>query len=384
MQASGPTPTFEALVTRIRAPQVSSASRVGALPPVGPAWFPTVMGTAILALLVQQHLGRTPIGHLAAAAWLVAAWVALLWLCVGFALRCRRSPGALRESLADPSTVALWGTVSMAILATGSATLAVGHHAGWAVLVDLATWTVGTILGLVTVVVFGLLVARGGSGRPTMVWGLAVVAPMVTATGGASLAAVLPRPWGVLVRASSEVAFATALVLAVVVFASAYHHHLRIAPLPLELSATSWIPLGIVGQSMAAAQTLGAGTEFESVTHVYGFAMLIAAVPVVAYAVRRTASGFARGMSFATNWWSLTFPIGTLSLGTYQLGAHTGLGPVSAISWVALATLMGTWSFCAVATSRALIGASRGSSAPVTGWIGLAWLAPLRHHRPQA
>ncbi|PWJ26934.1 tellurite resistance protein TehA-like permease [Branchiibius hedensis] len=384
MKAAAPTPTFEALLTRIHARQVSSATKATALPPVGPAWFPSVMGTAILALLVEQHLGRTPIGHLAAAAWLVAAWVALLWLCVAFARRCRRSPGALRESVSDPSTVALWGTVSMAVLATGSATLAVGQHAGWAVVIDLATWTVGTSLGLVTVVVFGLLVARGGSGRPTMVWGLAVVSPMVTATGGASLAAALPRPWGVLVRTSSELAFATALVLAVVVFASAYHHHLRIAPLPLELSATSWIPLGVVGQSMAAAQTLGAGTEFESVTHVYGFAMLIAAVPVIGYAVRRTASGFARGMPFATNWWSLTFPIGTLSLGTHLLGAQTGLAWVSALSWLTLLSLAGTWTFCAVSTARAVIGAWRGSSAPVTGSTGPAWPARPRHHRPRA
>lgn len=321
-----------------------------ALPPAGPAWFPGVMGTAILALLIQLHLGSTSIGHLAATVWLVMAWVLLLGLSVGFVGNCRRRPGQLRASLADPSTTAMWGTVSMAILATGSATLAVGDHAGWAVGVDLAMWVVGSMLGLATAAVFGSLVARGDFGRPTMVWGLAVVPPMVTATAGATLAASLPTSLSAAVRDLSMAAFVLALALGAVVFGAAYHHHLRVAPLPLELSATSWIPLGVVGQSMAAATAQATGTRYQAIAHGYGYAMLLLAVPVIGFAASTTVAGFRARMPFATNWWALTFPIGTLSLGAHLLGAQTGETWVTAIGWLALAALIGTWTFCAAAT----------------------------------
>lgn len=322
-----------------------------ALPPAGPAWFPSVMGTAILALLVQLHLGGTSIGHLAATGWLVMAWVLLLGLSVGFVDNFRRDPERLRATLADPSTAAMWGTVSMAILATGSATLAVGDHAGWAVGVDLAMWVVGSMVGLATAAVFGSLVARGDFGRPTMVWGLAVVPPMVTATAGATLAASLPDSLSAPVRDFSMAAFVLALALGGVVFGAAYHHHLRVATLPLELSATSWIPLGVVGQSMAAATALATGTRYQAIAHGYGYAMLLLAVPVIWFAVRTTIAGLRARMPFATNWWALTFPIGTLSLGAHLLGAQTGDAWVTTIGWLALAALIGTWTFCATATA---------------------------------
>lgn len=328
---------------------------VGALPPVGPAWFPVVMGTAILALLLQLHAGGTPIGHLSAAIGLILAWVLLACLGIGFARHCRRTSGALRGTLHTPASVAMWGTVAMAILATGSATLAVGEHAAWAVRVDAVLWSVGTLAGLATTAVFGWSVFRGAFERPTMVWGLAVVAPMVSATGGATLATALPAPWRSLVWWICAMCFLVALLLAGAVFAAAYHHHLRIAPLPLELSATSWIPLGVIGQSMAAATALGSGTPAESIAHVYGFAMLLLAVPVVGYAFATTLRGFARRMPFATNWWSLTFPIGTLSLGCHLLGAAVHSRTISLVSTVALVVLVGTWKLCAVATVRAVI-----------------------------
>lgn len=324
------------------------------LPPAGPAWFPSVMGTAILALLIQLHLGGTSIGHLAASCWLVMAWVLLVGLSVGFVGNCRRDPERLRATLADPSTAAMWGTVSMGILATGSATLAVGDHAGWAVGVDLVMWVVGSMLGLATAVVFGSFVARGDFGRPTMVWGLAVVPPMVMATAGATLAAWLPDPLRALLRDLSMAAFVLALLLAAVVFAAAYHHHLRVAALPIELSATSWIPLGVVGQSMAAAAALSDGMRYQAVAHLYGYTMLLLAVPVVWFAARTTIAGFRVRMPFATNWWALTFPIGTLSLGAHLLGEQTGQTWITAIGWLALAALIGTWTFCAATTLRVL------------------------------
>lgn len=356
-------------LTRSQPRAANTAPDVAALPPAGPAWFSCVMGTGILALLVQLHLGGTAIGSWAAALWLALAWTLLIGLSVGFVRHCRLDRTALRLSISDPTRATAWGTVAMGILSVGAATLKItaAHGDRLAALgqtVDLVLWSLGTVLGFVTAVGFGLLLIRRDCGRPAMTWGLPVVPPMVSATTGATLAPMLPAPWHVLCWLVSAVAFLVAAILGLVIFAAAYHHHLRTAPIPIVASATSWIPLGVVGQSTAAAVALFTAAEpalrpraagdLESVVHGYGYVMLLIAVPVVWFAARTTLRGFRARMPFAPNWWSLTFPIGTLSLGAHLLSAQTGQGWVTAIGWVALAVLVGTWSLCATASLRAV------------------------------
>lgn len=360
MKATATTPTFGTGFTLIRRGQV-----VAALPPAGPAWFSSVMGTGILALLVQLHLGGTPIGSWAASVWLALAWALLLGLGGAFAVRCRRDPRELRASLTGPAGAAAWGTVSMGILSVGSATLKVSAEQDrWVAVVgqgaDMVLWLIGTILGFVTAVGFTVFLLRRDRGRPAMTWGLPVVPPMVTATAGATLAPQLLAPWHALVWWVSVAAFLVAAVLAAVIFAVAYHHHLRVAAVPVEASPTSWIPLGVVGQSTAAAVALSADPPLAAgrltiLAHGYGYAMLLLGVPVVCFAVRTTVRGFRARMPFAPNWWSLTFPIGTLSLGAHLLGTQTGQAWTIAIGWCALAVLIGTWSLCVAATFRALV-----------------------------
>lgn len=330
-----------------------------ALPPAGPAWFSSVMGTGILALLVQVHLGGTSIGRWAAALWLALAWALLIGLSVGFVRHCRRDRAALSLSITEPAAATAWGTVAMGIVSVGSATLKVTAAQGDRLAVlgqraDVVLWCLGTALGFATAVGFTVMLVRRDSGRPAMTWGLPVVPPMVSATAGATLAPTLPAPWHALCWLVSAAGFLVAAALALVVFAAAYHHHLRTAPVPIAASATSWIPLGVVGQSTAAATALATGTHYQGIAHAYGHVMLLLAVPVIWFAVRTTLRGFRARMPFAPNWWSLTFPIGTLSLGAHLLGAQTGQAWVTAIGWLALAVLIGTWTLCATATTRAL------------------------------
>lgn len=361
------------------------------------------MGTGILALLVELHLGRTPIGGVAALALLMLAWALLLGLGGAFVARCCRDPCELRASWTGPAGAAAWGTVSMGILSVGSATLKVAVGQGDSVAavgqwVDAVLWSVGTVIGFATAIGFMIALLRCDRGRPAMTWGLPVVPPMVTATAGATLAPLLPAPWHALVWWVAVAGFVIAGILAAVIFGAAYHHHLRVAAIPVEASATSWIPLGVVGQSTAAAVALAAKSPLAegramSIAHGYGYAMLLIGVPVIGFAARTTVRGFRAQMPFAPTWWSLTFPIGTLSLGAHLLGTQTGQGWIVVLGWLALAVLVGTWTLCARATIRAVTtarvapattGAALGSSAPATASTDPASPVPLRRRRPPA
>lgn len=331
------------------------------LPPPGPAWFPAVMGTGILASLLATTGDAAGV---APRALLALGWALALTLAAGWVRHCLRHPGAAGASVLDPTQVPAWGTVSMGVLSLGAATLAVlpgvdPALAGAAVGLDAAAWLAGTALGLATTLRFAALLlatpTRRALGPPTPAWGLPVVPPMVSATVGAGLAPHLPpgtRPAMLLVAVGC---FLLALALGVAVFALSYLHHALVEPLPMTLAVATWIPLGIVGQSTAAAvaiATLAPGLRAAATA--YGVVMLVVAVPVVAHAARSTARGLRARIPFTPGWWALTFPVGTLALGSHLLGRATGWELVSTLAQACLLALVCTWTFCVVATARAL------------------------------
>lgn len=337
------------------------------LPPPGPAWFGSVMGTAILATLLQLVGGHVHGGALAARVLLILAWALLLVLTVGFARRCLADRAVLRESLHGLIPMAQWGMVSMGALAVGSATSTVLPawapalaHVAW--VLDGVLWVLGSSLGFAIALGFAARLVGREAGEPTTVWGLAVVPPMVTATTGAALAGHADGAVRALVLLVAIAGFAIALCLGGIVFAVAYHHHWRVAPVPLATSASAWIPLGIVGQSVAAAQALtaavrpdltaDAGTALAGLAHGYGVVMFLIGAPLVAWAVRVTARGFRLGMPFSPGWWAMTFPVGTIALGAHLLGQGTGWAWANLLAAVAVVTLVGTWSLCAGASAR--------------------------------
>ncbi len=353
------------LPTASRAVSVPERRPGGGLPPAGPVWFPSVMGTGILATLLGQRSAEVTGLQIAAVALLCLGWALLLGLSATFAIRTRRDRSVLYASVTS-SAVPMWGAVSMGLLSTGAATLTVApllHPAltDAALLVDALLWSVGTLVGLATAFGFAALLIRQSVGQPSAVWGLPVVPPMVSATTAAALVPHLESPLGrITLLAVAAGCFFLSLVLGAVVFGVAYYHHWRVDPIPIAASATAWIPLGIVGQSMAANQALAAQSQeflspagvpaVQSLAHAYGYAMLAVSIPVVGYAVLVTVRGFRARMPFAPGWWALTFPLGTLSLGSHLLARSTGHLLIEVVSDATLVTLMGTWTLCAVAT----------------------------------
>jgi len=329
------------------------------------------MGTGILATLTVVHLPEIPFRQGLAAVLLVLDWLLALGLGVGFTVRVVRNGETWWDSLRGMAG-SQWGMVSMGILSVGSATATViptvapnWTTAAWRA--DEVLWVIGTVIGIVAALAITVRLVRHGTGTPSTVWGLAVVAPMVSATTGGNLAAhLLDRPDGqevaIWTLAIATGCFFLSLTTGPIVFAIAYHHHWRVEPVPLAATASVWIPLGIVGQSTAAAQAIAAPAALLSPTlsgihHVasgYGIVMLGLGTPFLAWALVVTARGLWSRMPFSPGWWALTFPIGTLSLGSHLLGVALGSTALQMASTVAWVVLLGTWSLCSVASVRAV------------------------------
>lgn len=339
------------------------------------------MGTGMLATLLQL-IGRPGNGahHLVSTAaplgLLVIGWLLMLGLGVGFVHRVLTRPGTLRASVTVPAQFMGWGMVSMGVLSVGSATATV-LPAHWPAVTTLAwrvdgvLWVVGTAFGWAAALYFLWLMRSLNRREATFAWGLPGVAPMVTATTGAVLSDSLPAGWPrLLVLLISGVSFALALGIGVTVFALAYRQHWTRARLADALAPTAWIPLGIVGQSTAAADSLAgrvapllsapASADLMRISENYGLTMLTVGVPLVTWAAWRTLRAFAARIAFTPAWWSLTFPVGTLSLGSDLLGARLDNPVISAVSVATLVCLVGTWTIAATGTLYAVARLSRG------------------------
>ena len=305
-------------------PQAQPSSN---LPSPGPAWAGSLMGTSILATLSNMH--GVPI-------------VSPLLLVLGVGILCTLVAGwwHYREPGFSSQSMSQWGMTSMGILALGSAATGISGAVHW----QLASWWIGAPLSWVVCI----KQLQKFSGAPTFQWGLALVSPMVAATSAAQLASYVEAHSTFaagLFHAAGTASFILALVTALPIFARCYvaaaRRHLSIPP---TMGGTAWIPLGIVGQSTAAAQLLFS----EQVGAAYGATMIILGIGPMMYAARHFSRTVSRWAAYTPGWWGSTFPVGTLSLGTHFLSQTTGAVWLNGVSQMLLVVLALHWMVCAV------------------------------------
>ncbi|WP_414646319.1 hypothetical protein [Corynebacterium sp. UBA2622] len=66
------------------------------------------------------------------------------------------------------------------------------------------------------------------------------------------------------------------------------------------------------------------------------------------WAAARFYPAVAAWASYTPGWWSSTFPIGTVSLGSHLMAGVTGWGWLDGVSRVCLTVLVANWLICAV------------------------------------
>ncbi|WP_406166825.1 TDT family transporter [Streptomyces canus] len=339
---------------------------------LGPNWYASVMGTAIVATAGAALPVHLPgLRTICAAVWLLSLVLLLTLLCAR-ALHWRHHCDQARTHLLDPAMAPFYGCLAMALLAVGGGALTVGRY--WigttaAVAFDAVLFTAGTAVGLAAAITVPYLMAVRQKADPrqaTPVWLLPLVAPMVSAALGPLLVPHLPagQPRETLLLACFAM-FGLSLLATLAMLPLVFARIVTGGPLPLALTPTLFLVLGPLGQSTTAVGKFAdVAPGVVAAPYSQGFAVLavLYGVPVMGFALLWLGLATAHvvrarrhGMRFAMTWWAFTFPVGTCVTGAEALARHTGL---VAYDWLAtglFVALAAAWVIAALHTARGVV-----------------------------
>jgi tellurite resistance protein TehA-like permease len=339
---------------------------------LGPNWYATVMGTAVVATAGGALAPHVPgLRGVLAAVWALS--LALLVTLLGArAVHWTRHRDQARSHLLDPAAAPFYGCLAMALLAVGGGALTVGRD--WiglraAVALDAVLFTAGTVLGLAAAVVVPYLMAvrhRVEPGQATPVWLLPLVAPMVSAAVGPLLVPHLPAGQArETLLLGCFALFGLSLLATLVMLPLVFARSLTGGPLPLALTPTLFLVLGPLGQSTTAVGAFAdVAPGVVPAPYSEGFAALavLYGVPVMGFALlwfclatAHVVRARRHGMRFSMTWWSLTFPVGTCVTGAEALARHTGLVAYAGPAVLLYAVLVAAWGTAVVGTVRGLL-----------------------------
>ncbi|ROZ83981.1 TDT family transporter [Gordonia sp. OPL2] len=343
---------------------------------ITPNWFAAVMGTGIVAnAAVALPVHSAALTGFATVVWVLASCLLVL-IGAAFTAHWVRHPDQARRYASDPVMSQFYGALPMALLTVGAGTV----HLGVPMLGQMAAvwvggtlWVAGTVIGVTTAiwVPFAMMTTeRRPEVKALPAWLMPVVPPMVSASTGAALLEFIPEGQARLGMLSlCYLLFGMSLVLGMMTLTMIYARLLH-GGVPVDKSApTIWITLGVVGQSITAANLLGAhaglvfggdkapiavglmvfGIVYGLIMGGFGAAMFTLAVAVTVRSVRR-------GLPFALTWWSFTFPIGTCVTGLSALGVAVGSAPISDLAEALYVVLLTAWVIVAARTARGAFG----------------------------
>jgi tellurite resistance protein TehA-like permease len=251
-----------------RGPLSALATPADAFAHIGPNWFASVMGTGIVPVAASLLTVRVAVLQpLAVTAWVIAATL-LVALGAATIVHWVRHPGNARGHARDLAMAPFYGAPPMAMLTVGAGALLAGRHLiglHAAVIVDSVLWTAGTLTGLAASVVVPYLMFTAH--RPALAdtlgsWLMPIVPPMVSAATGPALIAHLPAGQPRLdMLLACYAMFGLSLVASLMIIALLWARLTQHGPGPAQTVPTLLIVLGPLGQSITAANLLGAQAQ---------------------------------------------------------------------------------------------------------------------------
>ncbi|MGW4029686.1 TDT family transporter [Streptomyces sp. NPDC004838] len=345
----------------------SSPVRLPSLRRVGPNWYATVMGTAVVANAGAALRLPVPSAVLVAV-WAVSALLLGLMLCARAGHWIHHRDQA-RADLLDPAVAPFYGCLSMALLAVGMGALSVGRELigeRAAVAIALGLFAAGTAVGLAAAVAVPyLMIARHriAPGTASPVWLLPVVGPMVAASFGPQLVPHLPSgQWRAAMLLGSCAMFGISLLATLMILPVVFSRLVHQGPLPLAATPALFLVLGPLGQSTTAVGHMADMAPYVTAAPYAGPLAVLYGVSVMGFAVLWLALAGAlvvraarRGMRFSMTWWAFTFPVGTCVTGAASLAHRTEF---AAFGWLAAGLyglLVTAWAVSGVLTVRGLL-----------------------------
>jgi len=339
---------------------------------VGPNWFASVMGTSIVATAAATLPVQVP-GQLgfAQVIWVLAG-LALLAVSAATVGHWVRHPARARSHAGNPVMAHFYGAPPMALLAFGAATILVGGDligSSTALWLDVVLWVLGTAYGLATTVAVPFWAftrhdvpedgAFGG-------WLMPVVPPMVSAATGALLIPhTAPGQLRLTLFSLCWSMFGLSLLASLVVITLLWGRLARHKVGAAAAVPTLWIVLGPLGQSITAANNLGAqahlavpapfSTAFQALGLVYGLPVWGFAMMWAALAIAITVRTARQHLPFSLTWWSFTFPVGTVVTGTSGLAVHSDDTFFTVAAVLFFLCLVTAWATVAVRTAHGVL-----------------------------
>ncbi|QTD97471.1 TDT family transporter [Streptomyces cyanogenus] len=356
----------------VTAAQPLPLPRAARLRHLGPNWYASVMGTAVVgsAGVALPGPAHGPRGVFAAV-WALSLLLLVILLSAR-AVHWSRHRDQARAHLLDPAVAPFYGCLAMALLAVGGGALTAGREligTRAAVALDAVLFTAGTAVGLGAAVAVPYLMAarhRVEAAQATPVWLLPLVAPMVSAALGPLLVPHLPpgQPRETLLLACFAL-FGLSLLAVLLMLPLVFARLLTAGPLPLALTPTLFLVLGPLGQSTTAVGLIAdaaPGVVPAPYDRGLGVFAVLYGVPVMGFALLWLGLATAhvvrarrRGMGFTLTWWAFTFPVGTCVTGAAALARHTGLAAYEALAAGLYAVLVAAWLAAARGTVRGLL-----------------------------
>ncbi|AEY88327.1 integral membrane protein [Streptomyces hygroscopicus subsp. jinggangensis 5008] len=356
----------------VTAAQPLPLPRTARLRHLGPNWYASVMGTAIVGSAGAALPGPAHGAHAVLAGFWALSLLLLTALLIARALHWSRHRDQARAHLLDPAMAPFYGCLAMALLAVGGGALTAGREligTRTAVALDAVLFTAGTAVGLGAAVAVPYLMAvrhRVDAGQASPVWLLPLVAPMVSASAGPPLVPCLPpgQPRATLLLACLAL-FGLSLLAVLLTLPLVFARLITTGPLPLALTPALFLVLGPLGQSTTALGLIAdAAPGVVAAPYDRGLAVfaVLYGVPVTGFALLWLALATAhvvrarrRGMGFTLTWWAFTFPVGTCVTGAATLARHTGLMVYDALAVGLYGVLVAAWLTAARGTVRGLL-----------------------------